>query len=54
MANPITNQRVRKNGGALYEIEEIDTHKLFWGYAEAAAYAHVHEETIRNHTKNKV
>ena len=54
LENPITVQRIQNNGGALVEIEEIATGKCFWGYADAAAYFGVHEETIRNHTKNKV
>lgn len=54
LANPTTNQRIKKNGGALVEIEEISSGKTFWGYDEAAAYSGLHPVTIQNHTANKV
>lgn len=54
MANEVTVEHIKKNTGYCCEIEEIATGRLFIGYAAAASFFHVHEETIRNHTKNKV
>lgn len=54
MGNEITKETVKQNTGYYCEIEEIATGKLFIGYKAAAEYSGLHEETIRNHTKNKV
>ena len=54
MANPITNERIKRNGGALVEIEEIATGKCFWGYDAAAEYSGLCKVTLQNHTANKV
>lgn len=54
LQNELTQEHIKNNTGYYCEIEEIATGKLFIGYTAAAEYFHVHEETIRNHTKNKV
>ena len=54
MDNEITKEMIKQNTGYYCEIEEIATGKLFIGYQAAAKYSGLHEETIRNHTKNKV
>ena len=54
MKNENTIEKIKHNGGALIEIEEIATRKLFWGYTAAAEYSHLHIETIKNHVNGKV
>lgn len=54
MANPNTVVKIKQNGGASVEIEEIATGKTFWGYEEASQYSGLHIVTIQNHTRNKV
>lgn len=54
MGNSNTNIKIKKNGGALVEIEEIATGKTFWGYEEASKYSGLHIVTIQNHTRNRV
>jgi len=54
MENELTKEHVKKNTGYYCEIEEIATGKLFNGYCEAAKACNVSEQTILNHTKNKV
>ena len=54
MTNPNTIAKIKRNGGALVEIEEIATGKTFWGYKEASQYSGLHIVTIQNHTGNKV
>lgn len=54
LANPISQDHVKKNKGYYVEIEEIATGKKFIGYDQVAEYAHLHPMTIKNHTHNKV
>lgn len=54
MANLNTNIKVKHNGGAFVEIEEISTGKTFWGYEEASKYSGLHIVTIQKHTNNRV
>lgn len=54
LANPISQNNIKKNKGYYVEIEEIATGKKFIGYNQAAEYAHLHPITIKNHTHNKV
>lgn len=54
MSNELTKTHIKKNTGYYCEIEEITTGRLFNGYTEAARANNVSEQTILNHTKNKV
>lgn len=54
MQNSITKERIKKNGGAFVEIEEISTGKLFYGYEDVAKNFGVCKETVRKHVQNIV
>ena len=54
MDNEITSERIKHNTGYLCEIEEIETGRLFNGYADASEKTGLCEGAILNHTKNKV
>lgn len=54
MSNSITKERIKKNGGAFVEIEEISTGKLFYGYEDVAKNFGVCKGTVRKHVQNIV
>jgi hypothetical protein len=54
MKNKITQKHVKQNGGLLFEVKNILTNNVYWGYEAAAAAENVSRQTIINHCKNKV